>query len=124
GKEHASMCVKSRVLWRVCVFSFLGQQLSRKALFDSAEQAELRGLPNKPWQPVTWKKAKVSRDDHLELATVKYSVPYTYVRRQVEAKITGEHLGVYCGGQVVAARRIGARKDVCVSSPGDRPTDH
>src|SRR5699024_4828179 len=79
GNEHASMCVKSRVLWSVCVFSFLGQQLSRKALFDSAEQAELRGLPNKPWQPVTWKKAKVSRDYHLEIATVKYSVPYTYV---------------------------------------------
>src|SRR5699024_871134 len=89
GQEHASMWVKARVLWRVCVFSVLRQQLSRKALFDSAEQAELRGLPNKPWQPVTWKKAKVSRDYHLEIATVKYSVPYTYVGRQVEAKITG-----------------------------------
>ena len=103
---------------------FRGQQLSRKALFDSAEQAELRGLPNKPWQPVTWKKAKVSRDYHLEIATVKYSVPYTYVGRQVEAKITGDHLVVYCDGQVVADHRIDARKHVFVTNPDHLPTYH
>lgn len=103
---------------------FRGQQLSRKALFDSAEQAELLPLPDDPWQPVTWKKAKVSRDYHLEIATVKYSVPYAYVGRQVEAKITGDHLAVYCDGKVIADHRIDSRKHVFVTNPDHVPTYH
>src|SRR5699024_3066507 len=86
--------------------SFRGQQLSRTALFDAAERAERLRLPDDPWQPVTWKKAKIGRDYHLEIATVKYSVPYTYVGRQVDAKISGDHLVVYCDGEVIAEHRI------------------
>ncbi|MBP0645538.1 IS21 family transposase, partial [Mycobacterium tuberculosis] len=52
---------------------FRGQKTSRRELFTEHEQSELIALPEVRWQPVIWKKSKVNRDYHVEIATVKYS---------------------------------------------------
>lgn len=103
---------------------FRGQQFSRTALFEAAEQVELRQLPEQPWQPVTWRKAKVNRDYHIELATVKYSVPYGYVGRRVDVKITGERLVVCCDGEIIAEHVVESRKHVFVTDPAHVPARH
>ena len=54
---------------------FRGQKTSRRELFTEHEKSELIALPEARWQPVIWKKSKVNRDYHVEIATVKYSVP-------------------------------------------------
>ncbi|SLM93153.1 Mobile element protein [Corynebacterium casei] len=55
---------------------FRGQHISRRELFDEHERGELLGLPESRWEPVTWRKAKVNRDYHIEITTVKYSAPH------------------------------------------------
>jgi hypothetical protein len=45
---------------------FRGQKVSRRQLFEEHEKSELIVLPETRWQPVTWKKAKVNRDYHLQ----------------------------------------------------------
>jgi transposase len=103
---------------------FRGQHTSRQELFAAAEQAELRPLPEQPWQPVTWRKAKVNRDYHIELATAKYSVPSAYVGRRVDVKITGERLVVLCDGEVIAEHAVDSRKHVFVTNPDHVPARH
>jgi hypothetical protein len=68
---------------------FRGQKTSRRELFTEHEQTELIALPEVHWQPVIWKKSKVNRDYHVGIATVKYSVPYTFAGQHVDVKITG-----------------------------------
>ena len=51
---------------------FRGQKTSRRELFTEHEKSELIALPEARWQPVIWKKSKVNRDYHVEIATVKY----------------------------------------------------
>ncbi|OAH43877.1 transposase, partial [Dietzia cinnamea] len=82
---------------------FRGQKISRRELFTEHEKSELIALPEVRWQPVIWKKSKVNRDYHVEIATVKYSVPYTFAGQHVDVKITGPTLTVMAGGEVIAS---------------------
>ena len=72
---------------------FRGQKTSRRELFTEHEQSELIALPEVRWQPVIWKKSKVNRDYHVEIATVKYSVPYTFAGQHVDAGDHRPHTG-------------------------------
>lgn len=59
---------------------FAGSPRSRREWFDDHERDELMALPVQRWEPVTWRKAKVHRDWHIQLDTIKYSVPYRFRR--------------------------------------------
>ncbi|PWQ83567.1 IS21 family transposase, partial [Enterococcus faecium] len=74
------------------------------------ERPELLGLPESRWQPVTWRKSKVNRDYHIEIATVKYSVPHTFAGRHVDVKITGDRLTVMCDGDIIATHTVSPRQ--------------
>ncbi|NEK06071.1 IS21 family transposase, partial [Rhizobium leguminosarum] len=103
---------------------FRGQQISRKDLFDEYERPELLGLPESRWQPVTWRKSKVNRDYHIEIATVKYSVPHTFAGRHVDVKITGDRLTVMCDGDIIATHTVSPRQHVYVTDPDHVPDQH
>lgn len=103
---------------------FRGQPTSRRALFAEHEQPELIGLPEQRWEPVVWKKAKVNRDYHVEIGTVKYSVPYTFVGQHVEVKITGEQLKVLCESEVIASHTVSDRRGSFVTDPDHVPAQH
>ena len=103
---------------------FRGQQVSRRELFAEHEQSELLALPESRWQPVTWKKSKVNRDYHIEIATVKYSVPYTFAGQHVDVKITGQALSVMCDGEVIASHTVSERRHGFVTDPEHVPAAH
>ncbi|MDO2378385.1 IS21 family transposase [Rhodococcus electrodiphilus] len=103
---------------------FRGKPTSRRGLFAEHEQSELIALPEDRWQPVTWKKSKVNRDYHVEIATVKYSVPYTFVGQQVDVKIAGEKLTVMCDGEVIASHTVSGRRHSFVTDPEHVPAQH
>ncbi|WNI13207.1 IS21 family transposase [Corynebacterium sp. Z-1] len=103
---------------------FRGQQISRKDLFDEYERPELLGLPESRWQPVTWRKSKVNRDYHIEIATVKYSVPHTFAGRHVDVKSTGDRLTVMCDGDIIATHTVSPRQHVYVTDPDHVPDQH
>lgn len=103
---------------------FRGQHISRKQLFDQYEHGELLALPEVSWKPVTWRKSKVNRDYHIEIATVKYSVPYTYAGRKVDVKISGTDLTVMADDEIIASHTVSTRKHVFVTDADHVPERH
>ncbi|MFN0061502.1 MAG: IS21 family transposase [Myxococcaceae bacterium] len=61
---------------------------SRREVFEDIERAALKPLPAKPYELALWKKARVNIDYHVELEGHWYSVPYTFVGKQVELRCT------------------------------------
>ncbi|MDJ0356397.1 hypothetical protein [Paenarthrobacter sp. PH39-S1] len=68
---------------------FRGEARSRRAWFREAERAELMDLPEHRWQQVEWRKAKVSRDWHVQVDTAKYSVPHQHAGQVLDVRIVG-----------------------------------
>lgn len=97
---------------------------SRRDLFEEHERHELLALPEQAWQPVIWRKSKVNRDYHIEIATVKYSVPYTYAGRTVDVRIIGDHLAVMTDGHIVAEHAIPDAKHVFITNADHAPAQH
>ena len=103
---------------------FRGQKTSRRELFAEHEKSELIAPPEVRWQPVIWKKSKVNRDYHVEIATVKYSVPHTFAGQHVDVKITGHALTVMCGGEVIASHTVSGRRHSFVTDLDHVPAQH
>lgn len=100
------------------------QDRSRRVLFEEHERHELLALPQQAWRPVVWRKSKVNRDYHIEIATVKYSVPYTYAGQTVDVRIVGEYLAVMAAGEIVAEHSIPDAKHVFITDADHAPAQH
>jgi hypothetical protein len=59
--------------------------------FLAVEQQTLVPLPKEPFQVSTWTRAKVGRDCHIQVDRALYSVPYRYVGKTLEVRLT-DHL--------------------------------
>lgn len=103
---------------------FRGEARSRRAWFQEMEQAELMALPEQRWQQVDWRKAKVSRDWHIQVDTVKYSVPHRLARQVLDVRIVGEQLTILAGGQIIATHQRAARRNVFVTDPAHAPAGY
>ncbi|UWW08743.1 Mu transposase domain-containing protein [Mycolicibacterium brumae] len=100
---------------------FRGQPRSRRDWFDDHERGELMALPAQRWEPVCWRKAKVHRDWHIQLDTIKYSVPYRFAGRGVDVRIIGAAIEVLADGQIIAAHQQGRHRNGYVSDPEHAP---
>lgn len=100
---------------------FRGEPRNRRAWFEEHERAELLKLPAARWEPVVWRKAKVHRDWHIQIDTIKYSVPYEFAGLTVDVRIIGNGLEVLAVGEVVAAHQLGQRKNRYVTNPEHAP---
>ena len=56
---------------------------------------------------MAWRKAKVQRDWHIQIDTVKYSVPFRFAGHPVDVRIIGDTLDVIADGETVATHRRG-----------------
>lgn len=65
--------------------------------FRAREQAALRPLPPRPWEAVAWVTATVQADCHVQVAGVRYSVPYRYVSQAVDLRLGRTTVEVYQG---------------------------
>ena len=70
-------------------------------LFQRVEMSTLRPLPSEPFEAVTWSRAKVARDCHIQVARKIYSVPYRYVGKTLEVRISQRTVECYLHGQLV-----------------------
>lgn len=119
--DDINEAIVERVDWINDRTPFRGHNRSRRDWFTEDEAADLINLPDLPWQEVTWKKAKVSRDWHIQIATIKYSVPATCVGTIADVRIVGTHLDVLAGGDVIATHRLGTKKHSYVTDPDHAP---
>lgn len=122
--DDLNAAVAERVEWINARVPFRGEQRSRQQWFEEDESQELMELPAQRWQQVDWRKAKVSRDWHLMVDTIKYSVPSKYAGQSVDVRIVGEQVAVMNGGGIIAEHVRGGRRYSYVTNPEHAPAGY
>ena len=75
---------------------------SRKSVFDSIELPALKSLPLSDFVVSEYKIARVNINYHVELNRHNYSVPYTYVQKEVMVRYTGTKVEISFKGKSIA----------------------
>jgi transposase len=100
---------------------FRGERQSRRDWFEAYERDGLIALPERRWEPVTWRKSKVHRDWHIQLDTIKYSVPYRFAGLSVDVRIVGTTIEVLADGEIIATHQQGQHRNGYVTDPEHAP---
>jgi transposase len=75
---------------------------SRHSQFLSIDKPALKALPLTAYQYATWCKATVAPDYHVAFEKHYYSVPYTYLKKVVEVRISANCLEVFYKNKCIA----------------------
>ena len=70
------------------------------------EKPLLRPLPKFPFEIAQWKKAKIQFDYHVTHDRKHYSVPYEYIGKDVDLRITADTLEVFYAGERIASHPL------------------
>src|SRR5699024_4490020 len=84
---------------------FTRKEGSRLSAFEEEEKFALSPLPLAPYRMSEWRTAKVRPDYHISVESMFYSVPYEYINRQVEVKISDSIVEVYFNHMRVASHK-------------------
>jgi transposase len=105
--------------------TFRGEPTSRTELFAELERDHLGPLAKTRFELAHWKSATVHVDYHVDAGDGHYySVPYRYVRRRVEVRMTSSTVEVFLSTTRIAshAREHGRRR--YVTDPAHMPASH
>ena len=98
---------------------------SRLSVYEDEEKDHMHPLPEKPFELSTWKTATVQLNYHISIDKMNYSVPYEYVGKKVEAKISKQNIAVYYKGTCIAShRRLYGRKNQYSTNDSHMPKNH
>ncbi len=64
-------------------------------LFEEEERAALLVLPSTRWEPVTWKRARVHRDSHVQIDGGFYSAPWRHLHEALWVRCTPASIAIY-----------------------------
>lgn len=97
---------------------------SRVSAFERIEKPALRPLPQAAFEYADWVRARVGVDYHVEAHGCYYSVPYGFVRRVVDIRITATSVEILHANQRVALHaRLSCVGGYC-TNPDHRPEAH
>lgn len=82
-----------------------GIKRSPLEIFKSEEEAALRPLPHKRWEPTAWRQCVVRRDWRVMVDTVYYSVPYRLIGKTVEVCTTDLLVRIFYENKEVALHK-------------------
>lgn len=85
--------------------SFTKKEGSRWSAFMEEEKFALSPLPAKAYQMSEWQTTKVQPDYHISVKSMFYSVPYEYIGKQVDVKVSDEVIEVYFNHMRIASHR-------------------
>lgn len=98
---------------------------SRKAVFDFEEKGALCPLPDARFEVYVTKTATVPYNYHVSVDSVFYSVPFQYVKQEVEIRIAKSTVSIYSGAERIAShKRSWGRKGSYVTNPDHMPDTH
>ena len=75
---------------------------TRRDLFEAVDAPALLPLPQAPYEMARFYHRKVTPDYHLQHGDHFYSVPYLYVNREVDIRVSERTLEVLCDGERIA----------------------
>lgn len=114
----------SELLAKLNHHSFCKLDTTRARLFEQWDRPALRPLPAQPFQWFQIKKARVNIDYHIELDGHYYSVPYTLIHQEVEARLSATTVEILYQGQRVATHLRSVVRGAHTTSAGHRPRHH
>lgn len=75
---------------------------SRRDRFETLERANLKPLPEHPFEEIEWKQASVHPDCTIAVDSATYSVPHVHRGKQVRVKLTARQIEVFVALERVA----------------------
>lgn len=75
---------------------------SRRSQFEALDKPALQPLPADDYEYAEWRKARVGIDYHIEVDRHFYSVPSSFVKREVEVRLTASSIECFAGGKRIA----------------------
>lgn len=84
---------------------FTRKKGSRFSAFEEEEKFALSPLPATSYKMSEWKSAKVRPDYHVSIESMFYSVPYEYINRQVEVKLSDNLVEILFNHMRVASHK-------------------
>jgi transposase len=80
-----------------------GPNASRAELFALEDLPAMRPLPESRYVYAEWKMAKIAPDYHVEIEGHKYSVPYRFIGKKVDVRITAQTVEVFEGSAKICS---------------------
>lgn len=77
--------------------------------FEERERVALLPLPPRSWETVTWLTAKVHPDCHLAAGGGRYSVPFRYVGKRLDVRLTRSIVEIYDGSECLTVHVYAGR---------------
>lgn len=98
---------------------------SRRTIFLEEEQSFLHCLPIKSYQPSEWRIAKVQKNYHIQVDHTCYSVPYEYLQKEVEARLTKDLVEIfYKEFRIASHKRVYGVHGQYSTNPNHMPDNH
>jgi len=95
-----------------------------RIVFETIEKSELQPLPQKAFELVTYKTAKVHPDCHVTVEGAYYSVPFRYQGHELLVRLTHNLVDLYHEHELVASHtrtyRKGLRKTIPTHYPPEK----
>lgn len=101
-----------------------GYGASRADLFATLDRPNLQPLPPQPYAFARWKRARVAPDYHVEVDSSWYSVPFGLIRQEVDVRVCGAIVEIFCKGQRVASHPRCPGRRSHVTLPEHMPSAH
>lgn len=104
---------------------FQKKEDSRLSLFRYEELPLLAPLPATPFELADWKQATVQFNYHISVDGMLYSIPYEYIKRKVDVRITDKTIEVFFNHHRIASHvKLHGRKGQYSTIVEHMPEDH
>ena len=104
---------------------FSKKEGSRKSVFLKEDKPALKPLPKTPYELITIKFAVVNNNYHIEYKGFYYSVPYRYVSKKVELRVSQKIVRIYYQNLQIAEHiRLYEFKGKYSTDPSHMPKEH
>jgi hypothetical protein len=98
---------------------------SRSEMFFLQEKAYLHPLPAAHYELAAWKKATVQFNYHITVDHMQYSVPYKYIHRKVDVRITKDVIEAFFGNiRICSHKRLYGHPGQYGTTTEHMPKDH
>ena len=104
---------------------FQKKEGSRYDIYRTEELPLLLPLPQSSYELAEWKQATVQFNYHISVDGMYYSVPYEYIKRKVDVRVTASTIEVfYKQARIASHRRLYGRKGQYSTVTVHMPEDH
>lgn len=104
---------------------FQKKEGSRYSIFLEEEKPMLMPLPTTPYELAIWKKATVQFNYHISVDKMHYSVPYEYIKHEVDVRITHNIIEVFYNNHRICSHpRLHGRVGQYSTNEAHMPEDH